>query len=295
MLKPKGSLLLEAIIAVGLAASFTLAVIHLALLSNEALSKVEQRGEANFLTQQMVEAVMTMKFSELTNITNGKVVFDGTKWTVQAGQEVMPNGMIRRVTIESVRRDLTTCNVVTSGGAVDVDSKKITGSVQWTDITGVFKTITHVRYHTNWEAPVGPCFGATMAENVTVNTTTAAFSGGKNLRGIYLTNGSTGPITITTVNLTWTYPGPARTVDQMFITDTSGDIKAWSSVGDVGSPVGVQSSVAVLNILDRTIAAGVQAELNKIRFSANMPGSTVSMTLNFSDGSILNIGPLTPP
>ena len=292
MFKPRGSLLLEAIIAVGLAASFITAVMHLALLSNEAMSKVEERGEANYLAQQAIESVATMKFSDLSNINNGKTVFDvnTSKWTIQPGQEVLANGMIRQITITDVQRD-SNCNVVSSGGTIDVDSKRVSGSIQWTDITGVNKTITHGRHITNWESPTGPCFGQTMAESTGVDTTTAAFSGAKNLRGIYITNNSAATMTITSVTMTWDTP---TSVDQFFITDGSGDAKVWSDSGP-GLPSGAQSSVATLDIEDRSILPGVQAELNKIRFSANMPGSTITIQLTFSDSSVLTIGPMTPP
>jgi hypothetical protein len=291
MFKRKGTLLLEVIIATGIAASFTTAVVHLALLSNEALSKVETRGEANFYAQQGVASVMTIDFADLTPVVNGKTVFDGTKWNIGSGQETLSNGMIRSISIEAVGRD-GSCLPAGSGGATDADSKKITSSVSWTDITGVNKTVTHTRHRTNWQNPIGSCFAGTMADNIDVDLTGVSWGGGGlQLNGVTITNSGSAAVGITHMRVSWN-PSVNRRITGITFNDVASTV-LWTSLGP-GAPLGNLPSGTLINTVDRSIGAGVSGNFNPIVFDNNMVGRAITIVLTFSDTSTLTIGPFTP-
>ena len=290
MRSPRGSLLLEAIIATGSAATFGVAILQLALLSTESSSRIEERGDANFAALQGIEALQTIAFADLTNVTNGKVTFTtsgGTaeRWVVSSGSETLWNGMTRAVSVEDVYRDAS-CEVVTSGGTIDPDSKELVSTVSWVDDAGRNQSVAYRRHRTRYDDPQGDCFAPTAAAMVSFAIDDSEFYGGKQLRELYFTN--TGDTTVTIDKITFTWSN-SRRIEQVFIDN----VKVWSE-GGPGTPSGTQPSGVELDIQNFTMTPGQTSELNKGQFSGAMSGATLTMTVTFSDGSIFTSGPFTP-
>ncbi|MEK7183078.1 MAG: type II secretion system protein [Patescibacteria group bacterium] len=286
----RGSLLLEAIIATGISATFGVAILQLALLSTESSVRIEQRGDANFAAQQGIEALQTISFADLTNVTNGKVTFTSTgpgaeRWSIAAGSETLWNGMTRTVSVEDVYRDAS-CEVVTSGGTIDPDSKELVSIVAWLDSAGRSQTVAYRRHRTRYEDPQGDCFAPSAAGQVSFAVDESEFYGGKQLRDLYFTNTGSTSVTIATIMFTW---DNSATLDQIFIDNG----KVWSDAGP-GTPSGVQPSGVTLDIQDFTMTPGQTSQLNKGQFSSAMGGATLTMTVTFTDGSVFTSDPFMP-
>ncbi len=278
MTAPKGSLLLEAIIATAIAGTFGVAILQLALLSNESGIKIEERGDANFAAQQGVEALQTVDFADLVNITNGHLVFASERWSATSGTETLWNGMTRSVTVQDVRRDAN-CDVVASGGTVDPDSKEIISSVTWVDDAGRNQSVAYRRHRTRFDDPQGDCFAPQPAAGqVSFDVDNSSIYGGKQLRDLYFTNTGDTTVTIDKVMFTWTN---AARISQLFIDN----VKYWSDTGP-GTPSGTQSSGITLDIVDFSMTPNQTSQLTKGQFSSSMDDVTMTMTVTFSDGSV---------
>jgi hypothetical protein len=285
MQAPRGSLLLEAIIATAIAGTFGVAILQLALLSTESSIRIEERGDANFAAQQGIEALQTIAFADLTNVTNGKVAFASERWSTAAGSEALWNGMTRAITIADVRRD-TNCEVVASGGTVDPDSKELVSTVTWVDDSGRNQSVSYRRHRTRYDDPQGDCFAPDAAGQVSFAVEASEFYGGSQLRDLYFTNTGGTEVTIDKIMFTW---DNGAVLTQVFIDNS----KVWSSSGP-GTPSGSQVSGTTLNIQDFTMAPSQTSQLNKGQFGSPMAGATMTLTVTFTDGSVFTSDPFMP-
>lgn len=290
MKPPRGSLLLEAIIATAIAATFGVAILQLALLSTESSSRIEERGDANFAALQGIEALQTIAFGDLTNVTNGKVTFTNSgasaeRWVTSSGSETLWNGMTRAISVEDVYRDAE-CEVVTSGGTIDPDSKELVSTVSWVDDAGRNQSVSYRRHRTRYDDPQGDCFAPTAATMVSFAIEDSEFYGGKQLRELYFTNTGDTEVVIDKIMFTWS--NGAR-LDQVFIDNG----KVWSSTGP-GTPLGTQLSGVELDITNFAMVPGQTSELNKGQFDITMNGAAMTMTVTFTDGSVFTSGTFMP-
>lgn len=275
---PRGSLMLEALLAMGISALFTSALLGYVMIANESTDRAKENTTVLWETQEGLDALQTIAFESLTNTATGSLTFASNRWTLgTSGPQTLPDGSTRVVKVEDVSRDAQ-CLVVASGGTVDTDSKKLTSTTSWTDARGKAHSATLTTLRTNWENPTGPCFAATQATQVTFNVSGAVFSGGKQLRQVYFTNNGGTNVTIDKLSFTW---DNGAELDQMFM-DTS---KVWSSSGP-GSPERALLTGETFDIANFVLVGGGTAELNKGQFNVNMSGATMTMTVTFTDGSV---------
>lgn len=270
--------MLEALIAIGIGALFSTALLGFVLAANASTDRAKENTSALWETQEGLDALQTISFSNLTNTTTGSLTFASNRWTLGAsGPQTLTDGATRTVKVENVSRDAA-CLVVASGGTVDVDSKKLTSVTTWTDSAERSHTLTLSTLRTNWEDPQGPCFLASQATQVTFNVSGAVFSGGKQLRQVYFTNNGSTNVTIDKIIFTW---DNGAEFDQMFM-DTS---KVWSSSGP-GTPTDEVDSGEMIDIQNFVLNAGSTAELNKGQFDHQMSNVTMTLTVIFTDSSI---------
>ncbi|MEI6511482.1 MAG: hypothetical protein WCO25_05625 [Candidatus Uhrbacteria bacterium] len=284
-----GFVLLEALLAIGTLAFFLMAANGLAFIAKVGSGRTHQAELATWTAQEGMDALQSLSFSSLTNTTVGSLSFAGGRWTLgTSAPQTVGTNMTRTVKVSSVSRD-GSCNVVTSGGTTDADSKKLESVVAWTDVAGRSHTTTLSSLRTQWENPQGTCFKPPAAQStqVTIDFTTAGqWFGGKQLRMVYVTNSGTSAVVVDKVKLTWTN---GREIQQLFF----GTTKIWSSSGP-GTPSGTQQSGTDLNAQNLTIAAGQTVELNKTQFTGSMGGTTLTLKLTFTDGSSVTTPPFTP-
>lgn len=286
MKSPRGSLMLEALLAVGVMAIFGSALLGYMLLANRSTDRSKENTTALWYTQEGLDALQTIAFTNLTTTQTGSLSFVSNQWTLgTSGPQTMADGSTRSIKVETVSRD-SSCLVVASGGTVDTDSRKLTSATTWVDTAGRSHTLTLTSLRTNWENPIGSCFAATQATQVTFNVSGAVFSGGKQLRNVFFTNNGSAAVTIDKLAFTWTN---GTQLDQVFM-DTS---KVWSSTGP-GTPAGSVYTGTTLDIANFVLSAGATAELNKGQFSGQMAGVTLTLTVTFTDGSVWTSPPFNP-
>ncbi|MCJ7740183.1 hypothetical protein MUP32_02575, partial [Candidatus Microgenomates bacterium] len=132
MLKQKGQLIVEFIIAVGLTTIFLPALLTGLVASREGKAQQTQRLEATTLLKEAEEAARIARENNWSSVsTNGiyHPVVSGNTWNLASGDETI-NGYIRQIVISDVRRDGSGA-IVLSGGTVDPSTKKIVTTVSW--------------------------------------------------------------------------------------------------------------------------------------------------------------------
>lgn len=277
MKTPRGSLMLEALLATGLLALFSAALLSYMMIANQSTNRAEEYESALWYNQQGIDALRTFSFSSLTNTQTGTLTFSSGQWILGTnGPQTLAPNVTRTVKIESVSRDAQ-CLIVTQGGIVDPDSKRLTSTTTWTDAMEKTHSTTLTTLRTNWSSPTGPCFVKNQAASVDFNISSAVFAGGKQLREVYFTNNSPQNVVIDRITMTWTNNAQ---FDQLFM-NTS---KVWSSTGP-GAPTGSVTSGTELDIQNFTLTAGATAEMNKGQFSMQMNGTGLVMIVTFIDGS----------
>ena len=127
-----------------------------AVTSSLKISRLmKENDQAKELTQEVLEAVRSFRDGTTWN-TNGlgtltlnisyhpqKTSDNPPKWNLVSGEETA--GIFKRkVVFESVSRDLNS-NIVSMGGAVDTNTKKVIATVSWQG-----KTVEVSTYLTNW-------------------------------------------------------------------------------------------------------------------------------------------------
>ncbi|MBT6254318.1 hypothetical protein HOI83_03765 [Candidatus Uhrbacteria bacterium] len=268
-------MILEVLIATGIAAMFLVALTSLAVQSARTVSVTSQRGEAQYAVYEGVSALRTIAFDDLA-VGAGQIAFAAGSWGVEPGTETLANGMTRDITVSEVERD-GACIIVASGGTVDPDSLLLLSNVGWTDLGGHSRSVSNMVHRTRFDNPQGDCFGVDEAGMVSVDVSSGEFVGSKQLRRVYIENTGTTAVTIDLVTLTWDND---RTLGQIFMNKT----KVWSDAGP-GSPSGNQPSGVDIDIVDTVINPSETFEMHKMQFSQDMDDVTMTVTLTFGDGS----------
>lgn len=282
-----GFILLEVILSIGLLA-LILSTLGQVVMISGGITRGGQSNKALWAAQEGLSALQSMSFSDLSPTSTGTLSFSGNQWHLGSGApQTISTGMTRVVKVLNVNRDAS-CNIVSSGGTSDIDSKTVQSLVTWIDLAGRSHTITLSSLKTQWNNPQGTCFKQTEANCSNIDyLTNGQWYGGKQLRTVYFSNTCNNtPIVIDKMIFTWSN---STEIQQVFI----GSTKVWSASGP-GTPSGEQNSGTTLNISNFTLQPGVQYELNKTQFDHAMSGTTITITLIFSDGTSFSTPPFVP-
>lgn len=280
-------MLLEVLLSVGLLA-LILTTLGTVVLVSSGTTRGGQSVRASLAAQEGLSALQSMSFSDLLNTDTGTLTFSNNRWQLGSGApQTIATGITRTVHVIPVNRN-SSCGIVSSGGTIDVDSKTLKSDVSWIDLAGRTHLISLSSLRTQWNNPQGTCFVPTQAGCSNIDyLTSGEWFGGKQLRTIYFANTcSSAPIVIDKMIFTW---NNGSEIQQSFINST----KVWSASGP-GTPHGEQVSGILLDISDFTLNPGVQYELNKTQFENAMSGTTITITLIFSDGSSFTTPPFVP-
>lgn len=281
----RGYTLIEALLAIAFAGWFFAAAFGLFLTAHKASSESVARQNAIWRAQQGMEILRTLRHEDLIATQTGSLSFASEQWTLgELGSEDLGDGMTRVVRVEEVQRDAD-CEIVESGGDVDVDSWSLESEVTWSDLRGTTQTISLTTLRTNWSNPDGACFAADCSQ-LDWDVLGSSWFGGKQLREIYITNNTGEEKEIDKITLTW---DNGAEIQQVFFDSA----KFWSSSGP-GTPLGTQLSGTVLDGANGDIDDGETVEMHKTQFTQNMEGTTITVTYECTDGSSITFGPFTP-
>ncbi|MBI2610233.1 hypothetical protein HYW53_03650 [Candidatus Giovannonibacteria bacterium] len=132
--------LIEVVIAASILSATVFSLLAVFIISNRLSMEASDRIRANFLAEEGIEAMRFLRdkswganFESLTPGTDYYLSFDaGTSvWSIVTADPGLIDGLFRRkVNVQSVSRD-SNADIVTSGGTVDPETKKITVSIYW--------------------------------------------------------------------------------------------------------------------------------------------------------------------
>ena len=281
----RGSILIEAILAIGLAGIIFSAGVGLLLTARSVGSRSLVRQQALWAAQEGIDALRTMAFEDLDATESGGLTFASAKWQMDDSPDTLPGNFLRTVRVRPVERDVS-CLIVSGGGTEDEDTRELESEVSWTDIAGRTQNVLLTSLATRWEDPQGSCFEPTMADCFETDISEAEWFGGKQLREVYISNSCPTAVTVSSITVNWTN---SKLIQQVFF----GNSKVWSASGP-GTPSGDQPSGTVLDIQDETLSAAETLELQKTQFTGSMSGTTVQVIFTFLDGSVVDTGPFIP-
>lgn len=172
----RGQLLIELLVALGVAAVLLPALATGLVASREGKSQQRQRLDAVALVREAEEAVRVVREAGWSGIsTNGMyhpVVAGGT-WALGSGSEIV-NGLTRTVTISDVYRSASG-DIVSGAGTLDPSTKKISVIASWGifGLSNVTSTLYLTRYLNNqvWTQTTQADFDAGTKTNVTTTNT----------------------------------------------------------------------------------------------------------------------------
>lgn len=152
-LKQTGQNLIEVIIALALFLLFAAGFLTLGSRYLNTAQKSRDLREVQLINQESFEALQSVAYRDWSLISDGTYGLDesGSQWTLQGTPDIIEDKYTRTILIESVYRD-DNCNIVTSGGNSDLDTKKVTVQLAW-NVGGAANSQTASRHFTNWKNP----------------------------------------------------------------------------------------------------------------------------------------------
>lgn len=129
----KGQMLVELILAIGIAAVILPALLTGLYASSQSKPQQQQRSQAVALLQQTEAAVRSIKSSGWSSFANDgtyHTLVTGNQWTLGASAQTT-NGLTQSVVISDVYRNSSDA-IVTTGGSLDPSTKLVTITISWT-------------------------------------------------------------------------------------------------------------------------------------------------------------------
>ena len=135
--KQNGFSLLEIVIGVGIIAISIFSLMAVSVLSFKVIEENTKNIQAAFLLEEGVEALKVLRDSSWTNniapLSGGAdyyLDFSNGSWQATSSNIYIDDVFERKFTLENVNRD-TNDDIVSSGGTLDPDTKKLSLFVSW--------------------------------------------------------------------------------------------------------------------------------------------------------------------
>jgi len=148
-----GIILIEALVAASILSLVLASAIGAFLLTIRTSLGNGADVQAAFLAEEGLEAMRILRDNSwsgnIASQTSGDfyLAFDGTTWQATSINTYIDNAFERSITIFDVQRD-GNGDIVTQGGAIDVDTKKVMVNVSWRTQSGT-STYSLSTYLTN--------------------------------------------------------------------------------------------------------------------------------------------------
>lgn len=135
--KNKGGFgMIEVVVGASIISLVAFSVASVATISTRLSNENANNTKAAFLMEEGVEAVKIMRDASWVNISSLNttndyyLTFNGLNWATTTSNVFIDGVFERKLRLEGVNRDANQ-DIVTSGGTLDPDIKKITVSVSW--------------------------------------------------------------------------------------------------------------------------------------------------------------------
>lgn len=289
-----GISLVELVVGIGIFVTIVTGSVVLVIGSYDTNLRDDDHLQSDMYLQQGIEAVRAMRTYDPASIaTDGTYGLSKTAgYFAFSGSSETLGKFTRTVAVQGLSRN-PNCDIVSSGGISDPNSKKVTVSVSWPQSNGTTTSTSAVEYLQDWRKNVGQQ-GCGQAGYFTIDSSLATLSGtgpaGKQIDKLLIGNLSDVPITITKVRPSW-IGGEADA--KMIELDTNNGFNPntstvlWKSSG-VGTPTGSQPSGTELNVVDYTFPANAPLpddNTKVIRLDEVMTGAQFTFLYTFADGS----------
>jgi len=223
-----GQMLVELIIAIGIAAIMLPALLTGLYASSQSKPQQQQRAQAVALLEQTESAMRSIKNSSWSSFAN-----DGTyhtaivsnQWTLAANAQTV-NGFTQQVVVSDVYRN-TNDAVVSSGGTLDPSTKQVAVTISWTKPNPSSITSTFYLSRTT--------------DMTYTQTTQSDFSAGT-LNSTQVTNTSGGEVELGGGNANWCSPQNAI-VDTLTLPLSGNAITAATGSAYIGMGTGVSGPI----------------------------------------------------
>jgi len=158
-----GLSIIEIIIAIALFVIISASSVGAVLGSFSTSRLGDEQNLANAIAAEGIEAVESIRNQDWFNLTNGShgLTLSGSTWIFSGASDIDGSGKFTRViTISDISRDLNG-DIVTSGGTVDPNTKKVVSTVSWDFTPTRNNSVVAEAYLTNWQLSVNPSGGYT--------------------------------------------------------------------------------------------------------------------------------------
>lgn len=148
--------MVEIIVVVAVVMVAFTAILQLFKLQVQEERSKREELQAYALLAESLEAVRVIRDDAWTNLSSLTLgadyypIISGNAWTLIATNPGPIDGFTRWVTVNSVRRDDASHDIVLVGGSVDSGTLQVTAYVEWTS-RGNTKTRDVTTYVTNWQ------------------------------------------------------------------------------------------------------------------------------------------------
>lgn len=278
----QGQSIVELIISISIFVVIASSAMIIILGSFSSSRLAEEETQAHLLALEGIEAVRSIRDVNWTNLANGDYGVASASGTwIFSGTFDVHGKYTRKINVSSVNR--LNGNIVTSGGTLDPDSKKVQSRITWNFSPARANTITLTSYFTNWQE--GKVKGPRTPESsaLTVDTSLVSLTNPfRTLRGITLGSSGT-PFQIT--------------IDRMQVSWTGNQANNLTRISINGSTVWNGSALSGTNIdINNTQIASESNNIPlELAFNKNMRGSVFTIIFRMTDVSAKTVSGITPP
>ena len=169
--------LMEIVLATALFAIFSFGVVTIVISGLRSNQIANEQAVANQYASEGIEAVRSIKkqsFSSLANTAATGLVQQGGLWAFSGANNVFDK-YTRAISVEPVYRDAAG-NIVSSGGTLDPNIKKVTSTVNWTVSGNKQDSAVFSTYLSDFSVVISPSVKTGMLVYGTGGTTSDAYS-----------------------------------------------------------------------------------------------------------------------
>lgn len=155
----QGMSLIEAIIALAIFSMIAAVIITMSMGGFNALTQGDDQSTAEFLTQEAMEAIKSIREGAWNELAYGQSSIDivSNQWTLNGeGTSETIGKFTRNITFTDVCRDALDEIVECPGSFTDINSKLVTVEVDWQTNTGKSNSVVQSLYLTNWDSQDWP-------------------------------------------------------------------------------------------------------------------------------------------